>query len=320
MGILKNPTLQKAVDFFRPLPGETTCLGIALGRQEVSVVETLESPDKIQIRYSESFPLPVSFWVGTPQLEALPVLTSVLIPFFQNNENYRTVQVSLPDAAAQWEVFELGKVPAAGNFLDKFLDWRFNPNGSQADPLAFTSQFLGEEEGKKLLLGVALNQAWLELVRKAFEAAGGRVSVLDVASRFRFNLFHATFLPKGPGALVSLERDYWTLLIWDRQTRPRFHRSKWWREQVQGPKDIPLDEMVLEVERTIRSYVHSGPERSVESLFLLAPESWQDQALKAFQQPTEGRITGLSLEPFFKIHGPSNHSFSPSLAATAVRQ
>ncbi len=320
MGSLKNPNLQKAVDFFRPLPEETSCLGIALGRQEIGVMETLESPDKIQIRYSEIFPLPVPLWVGVPPPDVLPSLVSVLTPLFQKNENYRILQVSLPDPAARLEVFELEKIPAAGTPLEKFLHWRLCPDGSDKASLVFASQFLGEEKGKKLLLGESLDRAWLQLVSKAFEEAKGRISVMDMSSWFRFNLFHETFRSKGPGALVSLERDYWTLLIWDGQARPRFQRSKWWRGPISEPADLPLGEVVLEAERTIRSYVHSGPDRLVESLFLLVPEAWRNGAIRAFQQPTEGRITGLSLEAVLKIQDSSNPNFSPSLAATAVRR
>jgi hypothetical protein len=283
-------------------------------------MEARESSGKTQAHYSETFPLPFPFWTGPPAPEALPALASILAPFFQNQSYYRTLQVSLPDAAARWEVFEMEKVPAAGEPLEKFLNWRFNPHSASAEPLVFTSQVLGGEKNKKLLLGVALPHAWLQLVRQAFEVAGGRMGVMDLASRFRFNWFHETFLPKGSGALVSLERDYWTLLIWDDQTRPRFQRSKWWGEPLPESRGLALDEVVLETERTIRSYVHSGPDRSVENLFLLAPETWRDRALQAFHPPTEGRVLGLSLEPLLEAGASSHPGLSPSLAATAVRQ
>ncbi len=320
MGILKNPTLQKAVDFFRPLPEETYSFGVCLGRREISVMETLELADKVQVRYLETFPLPVPFWVGSPPPEALSALVSVLTPLFQENENYRTLQVSLPDPVAHWEVFELEKIPVNGTPLEKFLNWRLKSDTLDKASLVLASQYLGEEKGKKLLLGVALDRAWLQLVSKAFEEAKARVSVLDLASRFRFNLLRDNLPPKVPGALVSLESDYWTLLIWDAQGRPRFQRSKWWRVQIREPKNLPLSEMVLETERTIRSYVHSGPDRSVESLLLVAPEEWKERAVQVFQKPTEGRITGLSFNKLFKVEGSFEPGISPSLLATAVRR
>ncbi len=320
MGILQNPTLQKATDFFRPLPEETPCLGLALGRQEVGLMESLAMGGKTRVLSFEAHSLAEPLWSGKPRTESLAALVAVLAPFFKERKGYRTLQVSLPDAAAHWEVFELEKIPAAGPSLDQFLRWRFSPHGLEKAPLVFARQGLGEEKGKKLLLGVALEKNWLEWLQRTLEEAGARVSFLDMASRFRFNLFHETFLSQGPGGLVSLEKDYWTLLVWDGQARPRFQRSKWWRTPVEGPEDLPLEELALEVERTVRSYVHAGPDRSVETLSLLAPEAWMGPALEAFQKPTEGRVAGLAWEDPFEWGGPVPALLSPTLSATAVRQ
>ncbi len=320
MGILKNPTVQKAVDYFLPLPEETSCVGVALGRQEVGVMESLATGGKTRILNFETHSLDTPLWSGKPRTESLATLVAVLAPFFQEQKSYRTLQVSLPDAAARWEVFELEKIPAAGPSLDQFLRWRFGLNGSKEVPLVFARQYLGEEKAQKLLLGVALEKPWLEWLQRAFEQAGARVSILDMASRFRFNLFHDTFISQGPGALVSLEKDYWTLLIWDGEARPRFQRSKWWRAPVRDTGDLPLEELALEVERTVRSYVHAGPGRSVETLSLLAPGAWRGPALEAFQKPTEGRTAGLALGSLFEWGDPIPSLLSPTLAATAVRQ
>ncbi|GEM_PF-2455956 len=316
--ILKNPTFQKALDFFRPLPEETRCLGLSLGRQEASVVETVESGGKIRVLDSRSFSLPEPLWTGMPGEGNYRALVEGLKPLLQKPTGYRTLQVSLPDPAASWEVFELEKIPAAGAAMDEFLNWRFKSSAGKAQRFAFTTQIMGREYGEKLLLATALDRAWLEFTQKALEEAGARPSFLDVASRYRFNLFHDPLTVHNSGALISLERDYWTLLVWDHHALPRFQRSKWWRNPIEGLKDLPLDEVVLEVERTIRSYVHSGADRLVTSLFLTAPEAWLGVAAQAFRKAADVEV--LSLRAGLGFSTLPDPDLSPSLAATAVRQ
>lgn len=320
MGILKNPILQKTADFFRPLPGDSPCLGVALGRWEASLLESQVAEGKNRIRCFQTHNFPTPLWEGAPRPEAAQSLVSFLAPLLAEKDVYRTLQISLPDAAARWEVFELDRIPPAGPPLERFLHWRFNSQDPEKSSFVFATQFLGAEKGKKLLLGTALEKTWLEWLQEALDRAGARVSFLDTAFRFRFNLFQETFLSQGPGALVSLEGDYWTLLIWDRQARPRFQRSKWWRNRIEDPKELPLEELTLEVERTIRSFVHSGADRSVDHLNVLAPEAWMDRVLEAFRKPTQGRVTGLDLDEYLCFEEPSSPLLPPSLAATAVRQ
>lgn len=321
MGFQPNTILRKTADFFRPLPEESPCLGIALGRDGLSAVETLETKGKIRVSSPGTFSIPVPLFTGTPSPEAVPALVSVLTPLLNNGKGaYRTLQVSLPDPAARWEVFELERIPAAGSPTEEFLDWRFKADVPGAASLIFASQSLGEEKGKKLLLGVALDRAWFTVVRRALEEAGGRACVLDTAFRFRFNLFYETFRSRGPGALVSLERDYWALSAWDGQTRPRYLRAKWWKRPYSNPADLPLEETVQETERTIRSYVHSGPDRSVENLFVAAPPAWLDEALRAFRDRTGGLAEGLPLTDLFRWEQQADRELTPSAAATAVRR
>lgn len=320
MGILQNPNLRKALDFFRPLPGETPCLGLTLGRDGLTALETVGADEKARVLSHQFFPLPAPLFTAPPSPEALTALSSVLAGLFREKEDhYYTLQVSLPDPAAQWEVFELEQVPAAGNATDEFLRWRFQSDAQEKTSRRFRSQKLGVESGRQLLLGVGLDTAWLEAIEGALERSGARVSLLDVAFHHRFNLLCKIYGPAGPGALLTLEKDYWSLAVWDGQVRPRLLRSKWWEHNA-GPSSPTLEALAWEAERTIRSYVYSTPGRSVERLFLMAPEPWMEKALEVLFDHTGGKAEALSFDGLFSPEGPAHPSLFPSTGATAVRQ
>ncbi|MGH7740219.1 MAG: hypothetical protein ACREL1_08755 [bacterium] len=306
---------RKIIDFFTPASHEKLCLGISLGRSGLEIVETNLEDGNYRVESVESRALAEPLWSGVPSYNAASELTAILKPYARKRE-YRVCQVSLPDPLASWEVFELEQVPARGAATDEFLNWRFNPDAASLPELCFASQRLGEEKGKKLLLGVGLDRAWTRWVGQALEGAGLQASVTDIAFRFRFNLFQ-TALGSASGALVSLERDYWSLALWDESKRPRLLRAKWWKGPVESGDKPALDQILLEVERTIRSYVHSGTDRSVENLFLSAPQDWLTPALKKFKEHTGGLAVGVPLDPYFTF--PEKFEGSPSAAATAAR-
>jgi hypothetical protein len=303
MSAPQNPMLNKALRYFWPRSGESPCIGVALGRQALWTVQTSPLPEKSgdrrQVDWSERIPLESSLFEGEPGEETVPQLARALTPIFEKTKGtYTTFQAALPDPLVKFEVFDLEKVPDQGKAMDEFLAWRFNQGKEESPvPSSFTHQLLGVEGGKSLLLGMALEQKWLRAVEQAFEKAGLPLSVTDMALGHRFNFFHDSLREKGgSGALLSFEPEYWSLALWDKEARPRFARSKWWKGEVAKWGDIPLSATVLEAERTIRSYVYSGKDRSVEKISVLAPEEWLDEILKALRERTEGDVEGLPLD------------------------
>jgi hypothetical protein len=251
-------------------------------------------------------------------------LARALAALFEKTKGtYTTFQAALPDPLMKFEVFELEKVPDPGKAMDEFLAWRFNQDKEEnLAPLAFTHQILGTEGGKSLVLGIALEQKWLQAVQRAFERSGIPLSVIDMGLGHRFNFFHDSLREKGgSGALLSFEPEYWSLVLWDKEARPRFARSKWWKGEAGKLADIPLSATVLEAERTIRSYVYSGKDRSVEKIFVLAPEEWLDAILKALRERTEGNVEGLPLnDGILQMPAHGLPITAPSAIAAAVER
>jgi hypothetical protein len=322
----QNPLLNKALNYFWPRSGESPCIGVALGRRALWAVQTSPSPEKSdghrKVDWFEKIPLESPLFEGEPVEETIPRLARALAAIFERAKGtYTTFQAALPDPLVKFEVFDLEKVPDPGKAMDEFLAWRFNQGKEESPvPSTFTHQFLGAEDGKSLLLGMALEQKWLQAVEQAFERTGFPLSVTDMALGHRFNFFHDSLRKEGgSGALLSFEPEYWSLALWDKEARLRFARSKWWKGEVGELGDIPLPATVLEAERTIRSYVYSGKDRSVEKIFVLAPEEWLDMILKALRERTEGNVEGLPLDGgLLQIPADGFQGAAPSAIAAAV--
>jgi hypothetical protein len=293
---------------------------LALGRRSLEATQVRWDRGVCRVEWNESITLDRELFNGTP-LEDIPAyLAERLKPWVEKIQgNYFSLQVALPDPAAKAEVFGLVQMPKGPEALKDYLSWRFKRE--EETPLAFTSYFQGEAEGSYLLLGECFEERWLTAIQKTFQLCGVQASVIDTACSYRFNFFHDVFAEKkAGGALVALEEDYWNLILWDEFIRPRLILSKWWPQGSRKLKDLPLEETVLEVERTIRSYVYSGKDRSVENLFLAAPKEWMPEILKEFNRRAEGNCIGLSRETRIKQNHAKEGGWSPSAWVAAVER
>lgn len=310
-------------DFFlRPPEGEA-CLGVVLGRRSLWTAQTRKVGKGIKIEGMVTrVSLPVELFQGNPSPEALSGLTESLVSSLGKwNKSYLTLQVALPDPALKIEVFELEKVPVGKKSQDEFLKWRFKAGPKEAGvPLTFATQLLGEEKSKSLLLGIAMEEPWRAALLEAFRRAGVFVSVMDLAACHRINLFLGELQKKAAGsALLTFDSEYWSLTILDKESRLRFIRSKWWGREVGKVKDLPLQETLAEVERTIRSYVYVAKDRNVETLYVTAPHEWLGPLVAAINKEVEGGCVGLSPDgvlPSFQ----AEDAASPSVLATAVKR
>jgi hypothetical protein len=312
------------IDFLLYPQGGAPCLGVALGRRALWFVQTRSGDKAAKVESCGRIPVEGWLFSGTPTDETVSKLALTLAPVLKNLKNtYFCVQVALPDPLVKFEVFELEKLPPRGSPTSEFLNWRFkaDPKGPAAS-LAVASQVLGEQDGKFLLLGMAVEKAWLDALKRVFHGAGIPVSVTDMALCHRINFFQSAFREKGTGgALVTFEPEYWSLAVLDKEARPRFMRSKWWEGDPKKLKDIPLKETIVEIERTIRSYVYAAKDRSVETLFVAAPDEWLSPLLEALNENSAGGCVGLPLKNRIQADpGLSMESVPPSAVAAAVQR
>jgi len=312
------------IDAFRQSSSDSACVGVALGRKSFWVLRTKGQNEKLQIEKIERYPMRLNLFSGSPSSEVANELASALSIAFENTKDfYTTLQVALPDPAVRFEVMELEKVPARGKSLNEFLNWRFNQgNEGTSHPLSFSGQMLGVEQNKNLFLGMAVDQGWLEVVQTAFQKAGLKASVIDMALAQRFNFFYKFFKEsQKSGALITFEPEFWSVGLWDDQTRLRFVRSKWWDKEILKVNDLPLEATILEVERIIRAYVYSAKNRSVENLFVSASENWLKPIEEFLKKRTHGNCRALSLAEITNENPEVKKSgVVPSALAVAVQR
>src|SRR5581483_3452715 len=163
--------LQPGLGFFVPGKYDSSCVGLELGRGAFWAAYGGEKPGEVELDWSHRFPLDESDPEHGPKAGALDSALDHLCEKLP--ASYYNLQVALPDPSVQFEVFELDKMPPPGRPLTEFLAWRFNQERDPALPaLAFTSQSLGQEDGKYHLLAAAMERNQLDLLEQSLGNKG----------------------------------------------------------------------------------------------------------------------------------------------------
>jgi hypothetical protein len=221
------------------------------------------------------------------------------------------------------EVFPVERVPRGKDELEEFLTWRFQEGKSSGGPgYLFTHQDLGREGGKRFLLVSALEKDWGGTLTQAFRSAGIFPVLVDSGASFRYGLFHDQFQAAGKaGAFLTLENEFWSLLVFDDHFRVRFVRAKWWNSGSGKVPRPPLKETAQEVERSLRSFLFSGAREGVShpplgAFFLCLPASWQKPLAKGLKAHFPGwRVLAPGALPKSPSRVPLE---SPTVLAAAV--
>lgn len=243
-------------------------LGIALGVREIFAVRLVSTRKQWLLDWSRREKLAVPLFQGAPDAETTAALTAALTDACGVAARaFIPVHVALPDPMTAVSVFELEALPASRAAQQALVQWRFEREWYGDDrPLTCASQALGPHNGKQLLFGMALATPWFECLRQAFRNAGIVPWSLSPATCFRFNRFYPLLTAEArSGALVALDPDAWTLSLWDSGGRLRWLRGRW-REGTSV--NTGYDDIAVETERFILSYVHSGDGRQIENVYV----------------------------------------------------
>lgn len=241
------------------------CLGLSLGRDSVRAVKLLTNADGVRVAWVAQERLPLRLFGDSPSSDTRAALAQAFTKLcVEAKTTYLPVQVALPDPAISALVFELDELPAEVQAREELVRWRFaKALHLDARTIACSTQSLGEDQGKALLLGLAIEQSWLGCVRDALRDAGVTPTIIDMAACHRFNRHYSVLTAKQQdGALINIDNDAWALSIWDRQGRLRFIRARW-RERSPMLRDV-----ADEVERALRAYARPGSGKSLGSIFI----------------------------------------------------
>jgi len=256
---------------FKAGGGPKASMGIAVGRRQVCAAHAVLGEKGAHIEAIETASLPDAVFAGSPT----PTAESNLAMAFAKvakaaKERFIPCHVALPDPAMAFAVFELDELPKSEKTRFDLVRWRFakeySVNGETFDCV---HQELGKENGKHLLLGQGMDKAWSQCVKQALRRAGIAPWSMNPGACYRFNQFHDRFaMEKHGAAMVILDPDSWAVFLWDATARPRLVRARW---RTSTDKIIDdYDEIALEAERLILSYVRSGREGTVTRVYAVS--------------------------------------------------
>ncbi len=235
-------------------------VGIALGRARVTAVRVSSDQHGRRLDWLHSVELSHPLFHGAPtpthKAELIRVLTEISVDI---QRVYVPIHVALPDALARFSVFELEAIPKTVKQRNDLV--RLRAKESSADmALAWMTQPIGSEEKHQLLFAQGMETAWLRLVHEALEEVGIVPWSINSALCYRFNCFHdALHAGDKSGALVSIDSEYWSLVLSDAMGRLRYARGRWRR----ATETDEIDEIAVDVQRAIHAYIHSGSRRTV---------------------------------------------------------
>lgn len=176
------------------------------------------------------------------------------------------LQIALPDSAAIFQVMEFDSLPKAVSEREAIARFRMEREFPAVAKMKSSFQMLGEEEGKALLLALAVQRDWLDCLLDGCRAAGFVPGVADIGMNYIFNRFHDVFAAGEDGVLVSIEADFWSVLFWDKGVRPRFFRSRW--REAGFEIDADHESIAQDVERQVRAYALSFHGRRISRVYL----------------------------------------------------
>jgi Tfp pilus assembly PilM family ATPase len=240
--------------------------GLSVGREHVSYVEIAKTAQKWVLRHVGEARINGRLFAGAGETAAsaaalVPALTAAV---GEQAPRFGPLHVSVPDAAVRVNLFELDAVPASRAAQDAFVEFRMGRESGGATKYRYVSQPLGRgNNGKPFLLGLALEERWYLAIEAALQEAGVRAWSLNANGLRQFNLHHEKIRVRG-GALVTLEPDTWSLLVWDAGGLLRYSRAQW------RVDDLDAKEIAAEIERSILGYVHGESGRAVEQIWICA--------------------------------------------------
>ncbi len=293
------------------------CLGLSIGRDSVCAARISKTENGWRIEGTGRERLPARLFAGGVSPEIQQALAAAIGKLCEPaKKTYLPIQVGLPDPAVSALVFELEAFPEERHAQVDLVRWRFAKSLHRDETkIACAAQPLGGDGDKQLLLGLATDKAWLHCIDEALRQVGLVAAVIDMDACHRFNRFYPLLTAeKHDGALIYIDRDAWSLTIWDSQGRPRFIRAHW-RETP--PLATENREIAAEVERAIRAYARPGSSRAVAQVFITGPGIEAAALAAILDERMHGRSTMLAQADGF-LSAPDFFSANAPVSAAAL--
>lgn len=237
--------------------------GLSVGREHVSYIEIAKTGRKWGLRHVGEAKIDGRLFAEETSMLASSLVPALTAAVGDRARRFGPLHVSVPDAVVRVSLFELDALPASRAAQDAFVEFRMARDAG-ATRYRYASQPLGRgNSSKQFLLGLALEERWHLAIEGALKAAGLRAWSLNANGLRQFNLHHEHIIGRS-GALITLEPDTWSMVIWDASGLLRYSRAQWRVDAVDA------QEIAAEIERSILGYVHSENGRSVDQIWVCA--------------------------------------------------
>lgn len=280
-------------------------LGLAIGTGHVSAAYAVVAGPARRVEWVRRKELALPFFGDGPTAAHVEVLGSALAELCNPTaRSYIPIYIALPDPLVTLMVFELDQLPAGARARAELVRWRFAREAYGNDrAFACANQYLGRARDKHLLLGLAIDRPWLDVVQQAAARARAVPWGTNMAACYRHNHFHSVFTQaKQGGALIALDENAWTLSLWDADGRLRLVRSRW--RNGAGP-DL-YETIASESERIVLAYAHGEAQRAVARLYLAADPADETALAEVLNQRVEDRVVVLPVAQGFEIKPPAH--------------
>lgn len=254
-------------------PSPPGAIGLGFSGNSLVAVRTVYEEGLYRVTHVAEEPLQFSLLANSaPSKEDCASLSHAmqrlaeLIP-----QSYWPLQIALPDPVAIFQVMEFDSLPETAQERAAIARFRFEKEFPAMTQMQCTTQAIGKEGERELLLAQFVRQAWLDCINVACRSAGFVPGVIDTSLSHLFNRFYDVVeAGSGNGVLISVEPETWSILFWDDAHRPRFVRSR--RRDMSAGMDEEYEVIVKDVERLIVSYVSRVHGRRVDGVYLCANE------------------------------------------------
>ena len=240
--------------------------GIAIGRSQLCAVVLAAGTGRPVLHAARVQPMDRPLFEVQPDAAAEDALAQALLAVSTGfRELYAPVHVALPDSVLRSTVFELDQLPKKPQLRQSLLRWRFAREWQRSeDSIDCRGADLGRDGAHHLFFAQGGDSAWLACVRRALARAGIRPWSMNAAAVYRFNGFHDQ-ITGAAGALLALDPDSWSLLLWDDKARLRQVLTRLRESQASGDEAAAIAD---EAERAILAYVQGDGHRQVGRLHL----------------------------------------------------
>lgn len=303
-------------------PAPSGAIGLGFDGNRMAAARVERAGDGYRVTHAAKEVLPfMPFRGATPRPEDFGVFAQAMQRLAAAiHQAHWPLRIALPDPAAIFQVLEFESLPGTARERAAIGRFRLEKEWPAVAQMECAFQVLSEEKGRSMVIASAVQRAWLDCLREGCRSAGFVPSAMDIAVNKIFNRFHdAIATGSGDGALISIEQNSWSILLWDHAQRPRFLRNRWREADAGTGGDYEV--IVQDVERLVRSYVLGMLGRRIDGIYLCADEADREPFAERLNARMRAPCIHLDMtEGLSAAPGISIRDINPGVLAAAIHR